>query len=88
MYKRLKDKDEFICSTDSLKLLGFNFSNLPNAAAHVKTIVKKVHQRSWTIINLKKAGLCNEDVQAVYKSVIRSVMDFACTIDLPFVINR
>ena len=43
---------------------------------HVKSIVKKVHQRTWTLINLKRAGVKNEDVLAIYKSLIRSVIDY------------
>ena len=66
-----------LTSSDSLKLLGFNFTEAPNVEAHVKNLVKKVHMRTWSLINLKKAQVENSDVLAIYKSIVRSVLDYA-----------
>ena len=66
-----------ISSSDSLKLLGFNFTEAPNVEAHVKSLAKKVHLRTWSLINLKRAGVSNDDVLTIYKSIVRSVLDYA-----------
>ena len=62
-----------IKSSDRLKLLGFNFSDSLNVSEHIKVICKKVHQRPWTLIRLKRAGVGNKDILTIYKSLIRSL---------------
>ena len=63
-------------SSKDLKLLGFNFTDTPTVHGHVEALTKKVHQRTWSLINLKRAGVKEKDILDIYKSLIRSVLDY------------
>ena len=73
----IKDGADTYLSSNSMKLLGLNFSDSTSMESHVESIKKKVHKRSWTLVNLRRAGVSNKDSLAVYYSLIRSVIEYA-----------
>jgi len=68
--------DEEIQSTDELKLLGFWFGNRPNADVHVSKLAGSFRSKLWALRKLRRAGMDCHDMLIVYKSVLRSVLDF------------
>ena len=69
--------EETLISGDSLKVIGFTFGRRPGAAEHTKNLRKKYGSRAYSIRHLKKAGISEETLTAVYKSFIRPVFDYA-----------
>ena len=67
---------ERIDSTDSLRVLGFNFSSRPTVQLHVDDTVKRIRQRSWFLRNLGKVGFTAEELVRVYRSVILPIADY------------
>ena len=74
------DNDTRIESQDELVLLGFKFGNRPTVTSHVKFIERKVNVRIWILRHLISAGVPLSDVTAVYKSSIRSVIEYASAV--------
>ena len=58
-------------STDSLKILGFNFGVEPSATKHVKIIIEKLYAKLWTLRFLRRSGMRTSDLKKVYDTVIR-----------------
>ena len=67
-----------IDSTDSMKVLGFYFSDKPTVELHVSIVIKKLRQRNWVLYHLKKLGFTNEELVKVYKTVILPIADYCC----------
>ena len=67
---------ERIDGKDSLKVLGFHFSNRPTVGLHVDETVKKMRQRLWFLRNLAKVGFSKEELVRVYRSVILPIHDY------------
>ena len=65
---------------ESLKIVGFHFSNRPTAALHVKETVSKVRRRFWILRHLKRNGLTNEELTRVYTTNIRSCIEYASVV--------
>ena len=63
-------------STDSMKVLGFHFSNKPTVHLHVNTTVKRIRQRYWTLRHLSKFGMNKKELVDVYTSVVRPLADY------------
>ena len=53
------------------------FSNKPNVDLHIKKLSEKFRSKLWTLRKLKKAGMSTTDLLTVFKTIIRSVADFA-----------
>ncbi len=67
-------------SVRSFKLLGVIFNNKLTWTDHVESICSKAARRIYFLCLLKRAGLPPSDIVAVYCSVIRSVLEYACEI--------
>lgn len=52
---------EQIDSSDTLKLLGFNFSDRPTVQLHVNVTIQKIRQRSWFLRNFGGKGFNNKE---------------------------
>ena len=61
-----------------MKILGFTLDNKCDMSAHVLHIIRKVNMRIWMLIHLKKATLPDNTLVAVYKTLIRSIIEYAC----------
>ena len=70
------EEGEIIESSDSLKVLGFNFTNRPSVQAQVDSIIKKFKQRYWTLRHLRRVGFNSEELVRVYKSNILPIADY------------
>ena len=64
-------------STDSLKIVGFTFSNKPNVGLHVQTMCSKFLCKLWGFRKLKSSGMSQGDLLTVYTSVLRPIIEFA-----------
>ena len=60
-----------IVSTDTLKILGFHFSNEPNANLHVSKVIDRLYSKLWTLRFLKKSGMNRSNMLGIYKHVLR-----------------
>ena len=60
-----------ICSGVTLKILGFTFSNKPDATHHVTQVIEKFYTRLWTLRFLKSGGMTKKSLTVIYNSVIR-----------------
>ena len=65
------------CS-DSMKVLGFYFSNRPTVDLHVNMIMKKLRQKYWVLGHLKRVGFSDLELVKVYRSVLLPVVDYCC----------
>ena len=65
---------------DSIKALGMHFSSRPTMDLQVASIAKKFRSRFWTLRNLKNSGFSTEELVTVYKTMIRPMADYACTV--------
>ena len=72
-----------IKASEELKLVGFNFSNKPNVWKQVRYSANKARKRIFAIRNLRNAGMPANDLVAVYKSTIRSVLEYAAPVMSP-----
>ena len=76
----IKLNDDVIISGKSLKLLGFHFNTTLSVGAHVATILRKIHYRTWFIHNLKRLGLGALELINIYKTLIHPCFDYACVV--------
>ena len=65
---------------ESLKVVGFHFSRKPTVNLHVRETVSKVRRRFWILRHIKHHGLTEEELLAVYCSILRSVLEYACVV--------
>jgi hypothetical protein len=64
----------------SFKLLGVYISSDLSWSAHVAFLLKKVSKRFYILYQLVRAGVSAKDIIAVYFSVIRSILEYACPV--------
>ena len=76
----IKTDGQMIISGESMKILGFVFGQKPDAWEHLKHIRKKYSCRAWAIRHLKKAGIENTKLVAIYKSLIRPIIEYSCQV--------
>ena len=67
----------------TLKALGVRFSCRPDKSEQVRWIQKSMRSRLWVLRNLKKSGFTVEELLTVYKSMLRPVAEYACTVFHP-----
>ena len=71
------DRNHVHESADSLKILGFTFSNVPDASLNVRNLVRKFSGKLWGMRFLKRTGLSQADLLFIYKTTIRPIIEFA-----------
>ena len=69
-----------IVSQDSLKQLGFLFGNRPTVEAYLLGMYRKFRKRLWILRNLKKADVPAQDLVALYKVFLLSVIDYGSVV--------
>ena len=67
------------CSS-TIKALGLRFSNRLDIEDQVLHIIKLVRAQYWTLRNLKFNGFNAEELVRVYKTMIRPVVEYGCTV--------
>jgi hypothetical protein len=65
---------------DTIKILGFHFGQKPSVEYQVNEIIRKVRRRYWVLRHLKKYGMTEQELVAVYCSLLRSVIEFTSTV--------
>ena len=63
-------------SSQTLKLLGFLFSDHPSPGAQVDAVVSKFRTRLWSLRYLKKSGLGEKDLCRAYTMYLRPVLEY------------
>ena len=71
---------ETIECKDSMKVLGFHFSDRTGVSKHVVETIKKVRQKYWVLYHLRKLGFSEEELVMVYKSNLLPVFDYCCPV--------
>ena len=64
----------------SLKQLGFTFGQKPNMDEHCAAMALKFRRRLWYLRHLKSAGIPGEDLLAIYKCFLLSILDYAAVV--------
>ena len=82
------DDENEICNGKTLKLLGFHFSEAPTVAAHVEVLRKRVRRLYWTLYHLRDHGFSQDDLVAVFKSILRPVLDYCCSVYHPLLTDE
>ena len=73
----VEDRDGVrIGSSDSMKVLGFNFSNKPTMHAHVASVLGSVRRKYWGLRHLRKIGFNQSELTEVYKTHIRPTVEY------------
>ena len=65
-----------IDGTESMKALGFHFSNHPNASLHIEKLIEKIRRRIWSRRHLRRRGFSQSDHLKVYIAMIRPVAKY------------
>ena len=63
-------------TSETMKILGFEFSKEPGMAAQVSAIRRKFYARKWVLNHLSHAGFSKQDLLKVYKAVILPIHDY------------
>ena len=65
-----------IVSTNTLRILGFDFDSTPSATHHVTGVIDKFYNKLWTLRFLKKGGMDQKNLFKVYVSIIRPSVEY------------
>ena len=75
----IRTDDGEINSSETLKILGFQFDSKPNAVYHVTETINKFYSKLWTLRFLRKSGMRANDLQKIYSVIIRPAVEY-CSI--------
>ena len=67
-------------STDTLRILGFDFNNIPSATHHVMGVIDRLYNKLWTLRFLKKSGMDQQNLFKVYISIIRPSVEYCAEV--------
>ena len=67
-------------SGDHLKIVGFHFDEKPSVACHIRHTCAKFRSGLWSLRKLKHIGMGEDDLMKIYKSTLRSVVEFASVV--------
>jgi hypothetical protein len=79
-YIKTTEGEEIASTSNSLKVVGFNFDSRPDASFHVEQTVSKVRRRYWVIRHLQRLGFDKADLVKVYTSILRSAIEFCSVV--------
>ena len=65
---------------ESLKCLGFHFSNRSTARNHVACLLDKLRKRVWSLRHLRKSGFKQPELVKVYCAMIRPVAEYCSVV--------
>ena len=80
--------DSLLSSGNTLKLLGFHFSEKPTVMAHVVALLKRLRSRLWILRHLREAGFNQTELVRVYTTIIRPVHDYMCVVFHPMMTDE
>ena len=61
-------------SSESLKIVGFTFSNKPTVNLHIQLMCNKFRRKLWGFQKLRASGTSQGDLLTVYTSVLRPTL--------------
>ena len=53
------------------------FGSKPSVGTHVDYMLEKVYKKLWTLRNIKRAGMNEEDMLKIFNAIIRPICDYA-----------
>ena len=62
------------------RLLKCCLGKRPCISEHAEAMRKKFHARLWTLRHLQAAGLSQDDLLAIYKTFLRSLLDYTLVV--------
>ena len=68
---------ERIAASETMKVVGFTFTDKPTANQHAENVSKKLRSRTWALNKLRKDGFSQEDLVRFYQGAIRPVAEYA-----------
>jgi hypothetical protein len=80
IYIRDESGEELASTAKTVKILGFVFDETPTVRAQVDNIIRKTRRRFWVLRHLRGFGLSEDELVAVYKSSVRSVIEFTSVV--------
>ena len=69
-----------IVNNDSMKVLGFMFSNRPNVKMHVDSLCKKFRRKYWMLRHLKLLGFNELELVKTYQCNILPIADYCSVV--------
>lgn len=76
----IEDGNSKIESVNSMKLLGFDFSDRPTVAAHVRAVCRRMKRKYWSLRHLKEIGFNDKELVEVYSSSVRPTADYCSVV--------
>ena len=73
-------EDEIVECVKETKLLGLWLNDKLNWNTHVDEIYAKAAKRLFLLVQLRRAGLSQDDLCKYYKACIRSVLEYSCQV--------
>ena len=80
IYIKDNEGNEIASTSKTVRILGFIFDSTPTVNAQVDNIVEKVRRRFWVLRHLRSFGLNESELVNVYKSTVRSVIEFTSVV--------
>ena len=69
-----------IDSTDSMKVLGFNFGPRPTCHAHIDAVRRKFCGRYWFLIHLGQNGFDQKELVKTYTTMVRPIAEYCAPV--------
>ena len=70
------EEGNIVESGESMKVLGFHFSNKPTVQPHIDQTVKKIRQHYHSLRHLAQYGMSKPELVEVYKSTVLPLADY------------
>jgi len=80
MYIQDLNGEEIASMNTEVRILGFMFDTTPTVRAQVNNIISKTRRKLWILRHLRSFGLTEAELVSVYKSMIRSVIEFTSVV--------
>lgn len=81
----VKVGDVMIKGATSLKVLGLTLDSNFTFKSHVENLRNKMRRKTWALLKMKKAGLCQRDLIQSYKTLIRPVVEYVVPVWHPLI---
>ena len=84
----LASDGEKISSGGGMKILGFHVDGRPTCHAHVAALQSRMRESTWVLRHLKHNGFNEDELAAVYGTVILPVLDYCCVVYHPLLTDE
>ena len=73
----IKTESDELTSGETLKMLGFVFSEKPSIQAQLEYLTRKANKRYFVLLHYKRAGVKKERLRDIYCSILRSIVEYS-----------